>query len=333
MAISKGYFPNRSRRPAHNLPCSQANILIDHSGHACLAGFSLLTIASDQPTIISSFIEGSAIQWMSPELLDPERFGLTESRPTRESDCYALGMVIYEVLSGQTPFAPSTAPVVIWKVLGGQRPGRPEGDGGAQFTDDLWGTLEHCWMCQPNERTSAKAVLECLQGTPPLLRPDVGGIAEPDTDDQSFVTAHDSSVFSRFRLRSQTHLDHRCGITGSKIACSGNGLPVPSQNPPCRATTVSGTLSPSQSDPQAYPNCPRGTTGPQITHRENGRPVPPYNHLPSVTEPKILRDGGELLAPQKMGGSKESWNRRLACKVREKSEATTKGIRKLGKTM
>jgi len=37
---------------------------------------------------------------MSPELLYPERFGMPESednRPTRQSDCYALGMVIYEV--------------------------------------------------------------------------------------------------------------------------------------------------------------------------------------------------------------------------------------------
>jgi len=37
---------------------------------------------------------------MSPELLDPERFGMPKSegnRPTRQSDCYALGMVIYEV--------------------------------------------------------------------------------------------------------------------------------------------------------------------------------------------------------------------------------------------
>ena len=37
---------------------------------------------------------------MSPELLHPERFGIPESesdRPTRQSDCYALGMVIYEV--------------------------------------------------------------------------------------------------------------------------------------------------------------------------------------------------------------------------------------------
>lgn len=33
---------------------------------------------------------------MSPELLDPERFGGGD-RPTKQSDCYALGMVIYEV--------------------------------------------------------------------------------------------------------------------------------------------------------------------------------------------------------------------------------------------
>ena len=35
---------------------------------------------------------------MSPELLDPPRFG-SDGRPTPESDCYALGMVIYEVSS------------------------------------------------------------------------------------------------------------------------------------------------------------------------------------------------------------------------------------------
>ena len=34
---------------------------------------------------------------MSPELLDPEMFGLDNNRPTKQSDCYALGMVVYEV--------------------------------------------------------------------------------------------------------------------------------------------------------------------------------------------------------------------------------------------
>jgi len=36
---------------------------------------------------------------MSPELLDPERFGFDKDdrRPTKQADCYALGMVVYEV--------------------------------------------------------------------------------------------------------------------------------------------------------------------------------------------------------------------------------------------
>jgi len=39
---------------------------------------------------------GGTLCWMSPELLDPQRFG-SNGRPTRESDRYAVGMVIYEV--------------------------------------------------------------------------------------------------------------------------------------------------------------------------------------------------------------------------------------------
>ena len=34
---------------------------------------------------------------MSPELLDPEKFGASDPRPTKESDRFALGMVFYEV--------------------------------------------------------------------------------------------------------------------------------------------------------------------------------------------------------------------------------------------
>ena len=35
---------------------------------------------------------------MSPELIDPGRFN-SDGLPSRESDCYALGMVIYEASS------------------------------------------------------------------------------------------------------------------------------------------------------------------------------------------------------------------------------------------
>ena len=97
---------------------------------------------------------------MSPELLNPDMFGFKDSRPTKESDCYALGMVVLEVLSGRAPLASDKDFIVMRKIIDGERPGRPEG---AWFTDDLWGMLELCWAARPESRPSVEAILEHLQ--------------------------------------------------------------------------------------------------------------------------------------------------------------------------
>jgi len=168
-----------------------ANILIDRNGYACLTDFSLLTIVTEQSTIVSSRVQGGTIQWMSPELIDPEGFGLEKSIPTKGSDCYALGMVIYEVLSGSRPFSPSTAPAVIRKVLDGEHPGRPQGERGSLFTDGIWEVLQLCWKHQPYDRISARAVLQGLEGSPSPL--DEGRDTATDTDDQWNSSSNDSS--------------------------------------------------------------------------------------------------------------------------------------------
>lgn len=59
---------------------------------------------------------------MSPELIAPDKFGLESSHPTESSDCYALGMVVYETISGNLPFYKYTDLAVFVKVLGGERP-------------------------------------------------------------------------------------------------------------------------------------------------------------------------------------------------------------------
>ena len=158
----------------------------------------MLTVVSEQSRIFPC-TEGGTVQWMSPELLDPERFYLEGSHPTKESDCYGLGMVLYEILSGQTPFAPSKAPVVIWMVLEGRRPARPQGAEGRLFTDAIWGVLELCWKAQPSERTSVQAVFQVLGGNPSTVQSasDVGGDVEVDSDDQSDVSVKGSRMFSR----------------------------------------------------------------------------------------------------------------------------------------
>ena len=100
---------------------------------------------------------------MSPELLDPDHFGLESSQPTKPSDCYALGMVILEVLSGQKPFTRYQNLTVMRRVMEGERPERPCG---VWFTDDLWRTLELCWSPLPQERPPVDVILECLRQVP-----------------------------------------------------------------------------------------------------------------------------------------------------------------------
>jgi serine/threonine protein kinase len=176
----------------------KANILINQNGNACLADFGLLTIVSDptNPTASSSSAKGGTTRWMSPELLDPDQFGFKDSRPTKESDCYALGMVIYEVLSGQAPFTPYKDFIVMRKVTEGERPERPIGAEGAWFTDDLWAMLELCWVPQPESRPSIEAVLGCLERVSRVWRPPPPQMDDDvtmDEDDWDLTIVSDSS--------------------------------------------------------------------------------------------------------------------------------------------
>jgi len=134
---------------------------------------------------------------MSPELIDPGRFGLNGSRPTKGSDCYALGMVVYEVLSGQTPFAEWGDALVIRKVVEGERPMRPQGNEGKLFTDAIWEVVKLCWEAQPSDRTSPEVVLLGLEGNPPPLKSTsgAGGDVEIDVGDRSDTTEGDSNIF------------------------------------------------------------------------------------------------------------------------------------------
>ena len=138
----------------------KANILIDQTGHARLADFGLATIIKDPTNVLTSttYSQGGSARWMSPELIDPQQFELRQSHPTESSDCYALGMVIYETISGNVSFHEDGDLTVIVKVAQGKRPLR-----GGKFKKDLWGMLERCWESQPSSRPSIGDVLRCLE--------------------------------------------------------------------------------------------------------------------------------------------------------------------------
>jgi len=170
----------------------KANILIDNDGHARLADFGLLAIVSDSTrSMTSNSLESAGTtRWMSPERLDPPRFSFKTGRPTKESDCYAFGMVILEALTGKLPFL-HYGHTLAMKIIEGERPGRPQGVEAVWFTDDLWKTLERCWSPQPEARPTVESVLECLERGSAVWRPlppDSDDDCETDSDDESQST-------------------------------------------------------------------------------------------------------------------------------------------------
>ena len=145
---------------------------------------------------------------MSPELIDPDRFGFKDSRPTKESDCYALGMVVLEVLTGQPPFSRYIGLTVMRKIVDGERPERPRGAEAVWFTDDLWETLGQCWSPQPEVRPAVEVVLERLDRGSTTWQP-----LPPSTDDvqtDSDISALTVSYHPRMLLHSVLNLELTC---------------------------------------------------------------------------------------------------------------------------
>ncbi|KAF9649070.1 kinase-like protein [Thelephora ganbajun] len=166
-----------------------ANILIDQTGNARLADFGLLTIISDPANLLSSssYTQGGTARWMSPELIDPQRFGFEKNRPTRSSDCYALGMVIYETISGNLPFHEHANLTVFMKVMEGKHPTRR-----VRFPEGLWKMLELCWSSHPDNRPSIGDVLWCLEMVSNVLEPPPLGLDEEieENDDWDSESGH-----------------------------------------------------------------------------------------------------------------------------------------------
>ena len=70
--------------------------MVNAQKRACLADFGLTRILTEFSSS-GPGDPGGTVAWMSPEMLWPEEFDLKDAKPTKESDVYALGILIYEV--------------------------------------------------------------------------------------------------------------------------------------------------------------------------------------------------------------------------------------------
>jgi len=148
---------------------------------ACLADFGFMTMVLDpsQPMSCSAQLEGGTLVFMSPELLVPSRFDLTESKPTPEADIYAFGLVvhqvcdhdrghqpftyIFQVLTGELPFPGLGMAEIAVKVVEGVRPTKPENASTIGFSDSLWSFAQRCWDHEMGLRPRIAEVVSQLE--------------------------------------------------------------------------------------------------------------------------------------------------------------------------
>ncbi|CAE6474286.1 unnamed protein product [Rhizoctonia solani] len=138
------------------------NVLISDDGTPVLADFGSSTM-KDQTLKIAhpGEIRALTVRWSAPELLKARDSG----GQTKHSDIYALGMTIYEIITGDIPYHLERVEVrVMVLVVRGMPPIRPVCiPANHKSRDMLWDLLALCWKYSPEGRPSASRVTEMMK--------------------------------------------------------------------------------------------------------------------------------------------------------------------------
>ena len=100
------------------------------------------------------------MSFAAPEILHPASFGLEKGVPSKEADIYALGMTMYQVLTGQWPFYPKREAEVVLAVVSGKRPPKPENAEEIGMTEAVWELMSECWR---EDRAKRPEILQVLR--------------------------------------------------------------------------------------------------------------------------------------------------------------------------
>ncbi|KAG9043121.1 hypothetical protein FS837_009980 [Tulasnella sp. UAMH 9824] len=108
-----------------------------------------------------------SVRWMSPDLWD-------NASRSFESDVYAFGMTIAEVLSGKEPFPHllTMAAIMMAVITEGKRPVKdPLSSPDGLPYETAWQVADACWQTSPSDRIRMSEAFQRLSEDPERLIP------------------------------------------------------------------------------------------------------------------------------------------------------------------
>src|SRR5438477_65476 len=112
--------------------------------------------AATQPERVGPGLPGSRATHATPEYVAPEV--ITGQPPRPATDVYALGIVLYELLCGRSPYRGGGVSEVLWRHATCV-PVRPAG-----LPEPLWRAILDCLAPDPDERPAPAALATRLRG-------------------------------------------------------------------------------------------------------------------------------------------------------------------------
>lgn len=146
-----------------------SNILVDQRGNCLLSDFGLAKIVSGY----SNKLTGSGFVVGTPEYMAPEQ-GMSEAVDGR-CDIYALGVILYELVTGRVPFSAETPVAVILKHVSDPLPPPRKID--PQIPEAVEQVILKAMAKSPGDRYAMpgdmiKALETAIQGTTPAQQPE-----------------------------------------------------------------------------------------------------------------------------------------------------------------
>lgn len=126
------------------------NVLLGKDKSAKLCDFGLTTMQLSSTSTMSSST-GGTFAWSAPEIV------LSGARSSFQTDVYALGVVMWELLTCMQPFEGLKAPQIMGLLNAKQRPPIPD-PLPSGFTDAYVAIMKRCWCDDPQQRPSASEV-------------------------------------------------------------------------------------------------------------------------------------------------------------------------------